>query len=263
MTETLATKLIHIHDLSFSPAGRTLLAAGGAPAEEGVVEVLSWPGGKPVRRVAAHDDIIYRVAWSPDGKQWATAGADSVCQVFDAASGERLTRYEGHSASVLSLRYLPDGQSIASAGIDQTLRLWDSTSGRHLRTLDNHVGSVNDIAVRPTDSEHSAPAMVATISEDGTVRLWQPGIGRLVRFARLPSTPRAVAWSAAGERLFIGCNDGRVRVLDPGSAAVIDQWDALQGRIHELVIGAANGRLLVAGESDINAPSGIFVSAAR
>ncbi len=263
VTAALSTDLINVHDLSFSPDGLTLLAAGGAPAEEGVVEVLAWPGGKIIRRVVAHQDLVYRVAWSPDSKRWATAGADGVCQVFDAHSGQRLVRYTGHSSGVLSLRYLPDNQTIISAGIDQTLRLWDSTNGRQLRTLDNHVGSVNDIAVRPREPADPAPAMVASISEDSTVRLWQPQIGRLMRFARLPSIPRALAWSPTGDRLFLACDDGQIRVLDPDNANVIDQWAALQGRIYELVMDGGNDRLLVAGEAGTQTPCGLYVSATQ
>jgi WD40 repeat protein len=243
----LATELDHVHDLKFSPDGETLLVAGGSPAEEGCVEVLSWPTGKLARRVTGHDDVVYRVAWSQDGKQWATAGGDGVCQVFAAEDAKRLARYEGHSRPVLSIAYLPDGKTIASVGVDQSLRLWNSASGEHVRTLDNHVGAVNGVAVRPAGSD--SPAIVATISEDKTVRLWQPSIGRLMRFARLASVPRAVAWSPNGDRLLVGCNDGRVRVLHPDSVEVVETLDGLEGRIYELVIDPASNRILIGGEA--------------
>lgn len=248
-TSKLATELDHVHDLEFSPDGTTLLAAGGSPAEEGCVEVLSWPSGKQIHRVAGHDDVVYRVAWSGDGKQWATAGGDGISQVFAAQDAKQLARYEGHSRPVLAIGYLPDGETIASAGVDQTLRLWNSASGEHIKTLDNHVGTVNGIAVRPAAG--NSPAIVATISEDKTVRLWQPSIGRLMRFARLPSIPRAVAWSADGDQLLVGCNDGRVRVLDPDSVEVVKTLDGLDGRIYELVIDPAANRVLIGGEAGL------------
>lgn len=244
----LATELDHVYDLKFSPDGKILLAVGGSPAEEGCVEVLSWPSGKQVRRVTGHDDVVYRVAWSPDGKQWATAGGDGVCQVFAAEDAKRLARYDGHSRPVLSIAYLPDGKTMATVGVDQTLRLWNSTSGEHVRTLDNHVGTVNGIAVRPAGAGDSPP-IVATISEDKTVRLWQPTIGRLMRFARLPSIPRTLAWSSAGDRLLVGCNDGRVRVLDADSVEHVETLEGLEGRIYELVLDPKMNRILIGGES--------------
>lgn len=244
----LPTQLPHVHDLSFSPDGQTLLVAGGLPSEYGTVEVFSWPQQLAIASVSRHDDVVYRVAWSPNGNHWATAGADGICQIFLADTRERLVRFEGHSRAVLSLAYLPDGASIVSVGVDQTLQLWDAHSGQHRRTLDNHLATVNQVAVRPGPSDLSA-AVVATISEDRTLRLWQPTIGRLVRFARLPSVPRTLAWTHDGHQLLVGCDDGRVRVVDPDQAQVVAEQPGLDGRIYELVLDPTRGIVMLGGQS--------------
>ncbi len=228
----LTTELSHVHDLAFAPDGKTLLAAGGSPAKSGTVEVLSWPDGKLVRRVTEHKDLVYRVAWSPDGSRWATASGDTTCRVFAAESGKPMAQFDGHSRAALALAFLPDGKTVASVGTDQTLQLWDAASGKHVRTLDNHTAAVNDVAVRPATP--AAVPVVATVGEDRTVRLWQPTIGRMVRFARLDSVPRAVAWSADGDRLLVACNDGKLRVLDFDTLDVVTEKKGLDGRAHAL-----------------------------
>jgi len=246
---TVASELAHVNDLTFSPDGRTLLVAGGAPAESGSVELYTWPDATLIRRVTHHEDLVYRAAWSPDGMRWATAGADGICNVVTVDTGERLVSYRGHSKAVLAIAYLPEGKTIVSAGLDETLQLWDGTTAVHLRTLDNHIGAVNDIAVRPTVSSE-APVIVASIGEDRTARLWQPGIGRLMRFARLPSPPRALVWSPDGQRLIIGCGDGHLRIVDWETAAIISDKRVLPGRIHALLIDPGQRRLLVAGDGN-------------
>jgi WD40 repeat protein len=245
---TILTELVHMHDLAFSPNGRWLLAAGGAPAEDGAVEIISWPDKQRVRRLIGHKDVIYRVACSPDAALIATAGGDGICHVYDSSTGERLVRYEGHSRPVLAIAWLPDGATIVSAGVDQTLQLWDGRTGKPIRTLDNHVGAVNDVALRPGVAA-DAPPIVASVGEDRTVRLWQPTIGRLMRFARLPSIPRAIAWSSDGSRLLVGGNDGRLRLLDPDTVEIIREERALDRRIHAIAIGPAMDQVLLAGES--------------
>jgi WD40 repeat protein len=198
-------------------------------------------------RVAAHRDLVYRVAWSPDGQHWATASADGTCLVFVAGTDKPLTRFAGHSRAVLAICFLPDGKTVASAGVDQTVQLWDAHSGKHLRTLDNHVGTVVDLAAGPAPAAGTAPQIVS-VSEDRTVRLWQPAIGRLVRFARLPSVPRAVAWPTEN-RLFVGCNDGSVRVLDTETMEVVNEKRGLEGRIHVLIPTPQRGGVFVTGEN--------------
>ncbi|MEJ7637159.1 MAG: hypothetical protein WKF75_04000, partial [Singulisphaera sp.] len=99
---------------------------------------------------------------------------------------------------------LPGRAAVLSAGIDETIRLWDVDSGQSLRTLSNHTRPVHHLALRP-NADDDTPPSVASVSEDRTVRLWQPTIGRLVRFVRLKSVPMEVAWTADGRTLYVAC----------------------------------------------------------
>jgi WD40 repeat protein len=243
------TELSHVHDLAFSPDGKTLLAAGGAPAQSGAVEVLGWPGGKLARRVAEHKDLVYRVAWSPDGSHWATASADGSCRVYAAGTGKLVARFDGHSRAVLALAFLPDGKTVVSAGVDQTVQLWDAATGKHVRTLDNHTAAVNDLAVRPGTAD--GPPVVASVGEDRTMRLWQPTTGRLMRFARLESAPRAVVWSVKGDRVLVGCNDGKLRVFDFDTLDAVAGKAGLEGRVHTLAADPKTDRDVLLGGSGV------------
>src|SRR5262249_55752370 len=109
---TLKTALPGVHELAFSPRGDLVMVAGGAPAEAGVVEVFSWPDGKLKYRTEPHADVIYGVAWSPDGTRLATASYDHTIGILDAATGKRLRKLEGHSRGVLAVCYLPDGKTL-------------------------------------------------------------------------------------------------------------------------------------------------------
>ncbi|MDZ4849786.1 MAG: hypothetical protein SGI77_10855 [Pirellulaceae bacterium] len=257
VAEKIESDLLHVHDLRFSPDGKTLLAAGGSPAEEGAVEIFAWLKRNRIRKLTLHNDVVYRVAWSPDGSRWAVASGDGICSVINAKSFEQVARYEGHSRAVLALDFLPDGKTIASVSVDQTVRLWDSVLGEHIRTLDNHVGTVNSIAVRPSKSNpniaptpsDSSLSMIATISEDRTLRIWQPSIGRLMRFIKLPSIPRAFAWSATGDRLYVGCNDGYLRVVDFESMKLLDEFEGIDGRVHDLIVDENRKQALVVGQA--------------
>ena len=52
------------------------------------------------------------------------------------------------------------------------MRIWDVRTGRDVARLVGHSGAVNDVEFAPDRS------VVATASNDGTVRLWSPRTGR-------------------------------------------------------------------------------------
>ncbi len=243
----IETDLEHIHDLSFSPDGNTLLIAGGSPAEEGAVQVVRWSDRTTLRRVSGHNDVVSRVVWTPDGQAWITSGMDHLCHVFSAESGALLLTFDGHSRPVMALCCLDSADSVASAGIDQTIRVWNRHNGKLLRTLDNHLAAINGIAECSRRAAGS-PGVVATISDDRTVRFWQPEIGRMMRFAKLPSIPRALAWSVSGDHLYAGCDDGKIRVVGFDTSDVVTTLEGIDGRIYELIMDRDGARLLVVGE---------------
>ena len=58
----LETAALNLHDIAFSPSGDRIAVGGGIPADEGTVEVFSWPGGKPLQVLNDHKDSVMAVA---------------------------------------------------------------------------------------------------------------------------------------------------------------------------------------------------------
>lgn len=244
----LDTELAHVHDLVFSPDGQWLAVAGGDPADSGTVEVRRWPEGRRAFSESAYGDLVYAVAWSPDSMHLACGSYDRTVGVHDAASGKLIRRLEGHSRAVLGVSYAGDRETLVSAGVDLSLRVWDLSTGKRRRVLDNHTAPVFDLAARPSTDGGGGLPMIASVSEDRTLRLWQPTIGRLVRFVRFPAKPLAVEWTAKGARLIVVCDDGHLRVVDPDSIEVVQDIAAVKGWAYSVAIGPREGEVAVGGE---------------
>ncbi|MGE0757283.1 MAG: WD40 repeat domain-containing protein [Pirellulaceae bacterium] len=230
----LSTQFAHIHDLAFSPDGQTLGVAGGTPAESGGVEFWSWPAGTLARRWNGPQDVVYAIDWDAAGGQVAAASMDGTVSLLDAASGTLHRQLVGHSRAVLAAAYLPGTQGLVTAGADESLRLWNLPAGTVIRTLANHTRSVHDLAVRPGAT--AGPAVLASAGDDRTVRLWQPVIGRLMRFARLNSAPRSLGWTPDGRSLVVACRDGHLLVVDPDSVEVRHSDVAIPAGIFALAV---------------------------
>jgi WD40 repeat protein len=193
---------------------------------------------------AEHDDVIYAAVWQSNDC-FATAAADTLVINWqlhgdDVAEKRRLT---GHSRRVLAAVYLEQARLLITAGVDQSLRVWQEGQHDSSRVLDNHTGIVRDLTVRPGD--HPVP-YVASASADKTVRIWQPTIGRLVRFSRLPVEPLSLAWTLDGSCLAVGCTDGKLRIVSATTVQILQQFDAIDGWAYE-VIAAPDGTIVVGG----------------
>src|SRR5262245_13580552 len=76
-----------------------------------------------------HSSLVWTVAFSPNGKQLASASEDRTVKMWNAGSGAALQTLEGHSDSVRVVAFAPDGKQLASASKHKTVRLWDTDSG--------------------------------------------------------------------------------------------------------------------------------------
>ena len=85
-----------------------------------------------------HDNQIWAVAWSPDGKRIATGSWDATAKVWDTASGQELLTLRSHKGNVYGVAFSPDSKRLATAGWDKTARVWDADSGKEILTLRGH-----------------------------------------------------------------------------------------------------------------------------
>ena len=243
---SLSTQLENIHHVAFSPNGKQLLTSGGVPGESGAIEIQNWPDRVLQSVISLHDDVIYQAAWSTDGSSIATASADGFCKVISVETGQVRTQFSSHSRPVVTVEYL-DGDHCVSGSVDQTIRLWKVSDGGLLRTLNNHVNTVNMLARHAPAAERSMD-QIASISDDRTVRIWQPRIGRLVKFARLPSEPQCVVWSSDFKSLYVATKTSTICTVDVATMKVTAEQMTTVGFLHELLLDSDRQLMLAAGE---------------
>ena len=232
-----------ISSFAFANGGRLLLVAGGTPGASGGVQLFDWPAGRLVQSLTNRADMATAVAVSPAGDTVALAGTDHLVELLKLDSAGRkllpLHTLTDHSRPVLAAAFSPDGQRLVTASVDRSIKVWDAATGKLQRSFSHHTDIVHCLAFRPRTmvGGEPVPFYCASGSDDKTVRVWQPEIGRMVRIVRSHEGPVfAVAWSRDGTRLFSAGKEGVIRVIDANSDEILHHWTAHGDWIYALAL---------------------------
>jgi WD40 repeat protein/transcriptional regulator with XRE-family HTH domain len=148
------------------------------------------------------------VAYSPDGRQLATASYANTTKLWDTAGGQELRSFQ--TGPVDQLVFSPDGTRLATSFTDLPVaKLWDTDTGEQLLSLSGHKAGINSIAFSPDG------ARLATASADGVSVVWDATAGEaLLTLSGHDGAVLSVAFSPDGTRLVSGSDDGTSRVWD-------------------------------------------------
>jgi WD40 repeat protein/Flp pilus assembly protein TadD len=166
--------------------------------------------------VQAHAKDASAVAFTPDGEQIVTGGADGLVVLWDANTGSKVRELRGHTGSVLAVACSPDGKTIASAGVEGDVRLWDRATGEEQGRLPGYPGGIAALRFSETGN---LLAGAAVDKPRGTERgpcpviVWDvPGHKELRRLNGHAGAVWSVDFGPAEATLVSGGEDGLVRL---------------------------------------------------
>jgi serine/threonine protein kinase len=236
--------------------GGVLLLGVGITQAYGYFKYLEFPASPQLlisdlsslrfldKTLTGHSNVVWSVAYSPDGRYLASGSWDKTIKIWEVATGKQLRTLTGHSDWVNLVVYSPDGRYLASGGDDKTIKIWEVATGKQLRTLTGHSNMVWSVAYSP-DGRY-----LASGDGDNTIKIWEVATGKELRTLTGHSDPvLSVVYSPDGRYLASGSYDKTIKI-----------WEVATGRelrtlaVHtDLVSSVAyspDGRYLASGSWD-------------
>lgn len=238
--------------------------------------------------VLKHEGWIAAVAFSPDGKTLASAGADKVVRLWEVGTWKPKGVLKGHTDCVCAVAINPDGKWWLTASYDRTVKLWDKDELTELYTSQKQKAVVTsapiaipffrgaiiitgclDGQVRALDLSNEgmklprhkswvnglalSKEIFASASSDGTVCLFD-GTKVLDFLEGGAGEVRCVAFSPDGKLLAAGNRYGTVRIWDVASKKELKTLTGHMGEVWSIAF-SPDGKTLAAVDTEWKKPS--------
>jgi WD40 repeat protein len=255
---------------SFPPDGRMIAASGfhmrdvnSSPMTS--ILVFDVQTGKRVLLLEGHKEWeTYSYAFSPDGKLFASTGADKQILIWQLPSGKLLRRLGDSSSVTTAIAFSPDGKTLASGGADRTVRVWNVDDGELKKSLRGHRDWICTLAFAPDGRSLASgccdwayhrgnnPAYFERPDPGCTGQwiLWDTESGQATKTVNEPGRLMAIAFDPQGVHLACG-SAKEVRVYDLKTNATA-QVVAKHGFDVTSLAFARDGSALISGSHDLD-----------
>ncbi len=214
-----------VFSVDFSSDG-SQVATGDSNSSSGDTTIKIWDVQTSgcLQTWLGHTDIVWSVAWSPDGRTLASSSSDGTVRLWDVQTGECLFNWTAHGGWVFAVAWSLDGQILASSSTDQTVKLWQVSDLHGLtpgveppcQVLTGHTDAIGVMAMHPGGK------ILATGSSDRTIKLWDLSTGTCFQTLTGHSLwVKSLAWIRDGSMLVSGSADTTMKLWDLSTGACL------------------------------------------
>ena len=214
-------------------------------SEDGKVKLWDGQSGFCFVTFSEHAGPVTGVTFAPpSGKAVLSASMDGTVRAYDTTRYRNFRTFTSpRPAQFGCLSVDASGDLVAAGGVDVfEIYLWSVKTGKLLEVIAGHHGPVSGLHFSP----NPASSMLASVSWDGTLRLWNAiAVGSSSETIELGADGTAVAFRPDGQEVAAAALNGQITFFDVQTGT---QTGSIDGRL-DLEVGRADTDLITAKKS--------------
>jgi WD40 repeat protein len=142
---------------------------------ENNVHIFEMDGFLWKKTIRSHNNSVFTVQYSPDGRYLFTAGRDAHLMVWDVAGNYELAiDIPAHLYAINHITFSPDQTLFATCSMDKSIKVWDTETFKLKKIIDRarHAGhgtSVNKLLWTSFENQ------LISCSDDRMISVWEIG----------------------------------------------------------------------------------------
>ncbi|HYE79079.1 MAG TPA: WD40 repeat domain-containing protein [bacterium] len=212
----------------------------------------------PLRMARPPAGAVNEVALSPDGRTLAVAAGFDVGDVGEASLWDLVSLQSTKTLCNIDtgmgcIAYNTAGTQVAygwgDAGVG-TAQVWDLPANKAMASLSGHTFPVRGVAFHP------AGALLATSSNDGSIRMWDIATAmersKWLAPGGQPGSNQVpdIDFTSDGRYLASGCYDSVVRIWDVAAGTLVVELPRHEGVVDIVAFSSGDQRLISSGSVD-------------
>lgn len=216
-----------VFSLSIHPKNENLLLSGACDDRAILWDVKEK---KSIKVFQDHKDTVVEVAFSYDGKYFATASLDGTINVYVTKTRALHKTLDGPGGDIHWMKWHKEGYFLAAGSADTTSWLWNAKKGTMLRCFAGHIGPVLCGGFTQDGK------LLYTASDDASLYMWSPRTGQSVYHVKgpkfhlgpitsvavHPTQPMIITGSYDATAALVNVNTGKVITKLEGHADAIE-----------------------------------------